>query len=225
MKELKHELGWFKLFDCTHNIYAISEKYRDTISTSYLICGDNQSILLDTGCGIGRMKKLIFSLTSTVPTVLNSHACANHSSANKKFHLVHILNEEHEIDYLTHNYPDEWIASQKKLTEDDDTFLPALFTILPSGKKYDLGGKTLEVIANDKTKVNGCMLADRTNKILFCGDIFDETWISNLNEDQKAEYIEGCKEIIDEFKDYIWFFSIGEVSNEAKKESIIKKYA
>lgn len=225
VKEIKHDLGWFKLFDCSHNTYAIIENYKNTTSTSYLICGDNQSILLDTGCGIGRMKKLIFSLTSTVPTVLNSHASAYHSSANKKFRLVHILNEENGINFLTHDYSDEWISSQEKLTEDDNTFLPALFTTMSNGKKYALGEKTLEVVANDKTKVNGCMLADRTNKILFCGDIFDEECIAALDEETKKVYAQGCKEIIEEFKDYTWFFSTGELSNEAKKQTLIKKYA
>lgn len=225
VKELQHELGWFQLFDCSHGIYAISEDYKDTKSTSYLICGDNQSILLDTGCGIGRIKKLIFTLTGTAPTVLNSHPCANHSSANKKFDLVHILNEEGGIDTLTHDIHDEWIASQEKLTEENSSFLPPLFTTIGNGKKYSLGGKTLEVAANEKTKVNGFMLADHNNKILFCGDIFDESCINALSDTQKNEYLQGLKEIISEFKDYTWFFSTGELSGEEKKQALIQQYA
>ena len=225
VKELKHDLGWFKLFDCSHSIYAISENYKNTKSTSFLICGDNQALLLDTGCGIGRMKKLIFTLTSTAPTVLNSHPCAHHSSANKKFDLVHILNEEHGIDTLTHDLHDEWISSQEKLTEEDHSFLPGIFTTISNGKKYSLGGKTLEVVANEKTKVNGCMLADHRNKMLFCGDIFDEDCIDALNDTQKNDYLQGLKEIIAEYKDYTWFFSTGELSGEEKKQALIQQYA
>lgn len=225
MKEIKHELGWFHLFDCSNNIYAISEDYKDTKSTSYLICGDNQAVLLDTGCGIGRIKKLVFSLTSTVPTVLNSHPCANHSSGNNKFGLAYILNEKNGINALTHGVEDEWILSQEKLTEEDRSFLPPLFTTISNGKKYFLGGKTLEVFANEETMINGCMLADHEHKILFCGDIFDEKCIDSLNDEQKAKYAKGCKEIISKFKDYTWFFSTGEVENEQKKKALIEQYA
>lgn len=225
LKEVFHNLGWFHVYDCGNGTIAISENYKDTKTTSYLISGDNQSILLDTGCGIGRMKKLVFTLTSTVPTVFNSHACAYHSGANKKFDLVHILNEAHEIDTLTHGVQDDWIDNQEKLTEFEAGFMPEMFTTVSNGSKYALGGKVIEIVANDKTKVNGCMMADHENKSLFCGDIFDEACINALNENEKQKYLQGLKEIINQFKDYTWYFSTGDITGDDKKEALLKKYA
>ncbi len=66
----------------TFILNSICENYKNTTSTSYLICGDNQSILLDTGCGIGRMKKLIFFLCFSF--FFRSSIAAYLSASNKK---------------------------------------------------------------------------------------------------------------------------------------------
>lgn len=225
LKEVKHDFGWFKVFNCGHGIYAINETYKNTMATSYLICGDNQSILFDTGCGIGRMKKLVFSLTSVTPIVFNSHPTAFHSGANKKFDLVNILNESHAIDGLTYGFNDQWIDAQEKLCEEDTSFAPVTFTTVSNAQKFSLGEKLVEVISNEETKINGCMLADQTNKILFTGDIFDEEAISNLNEDEKTSYEKGLQEFVHTFKDYTWFFSTGEMTSDSKKQALVEKYA
>lgn len=224
MKKLNHELGCFNVYECENGVYAISEAYKDITATSYLICGDNQSILLDTGCGIGRIKKLVFSLTSLKPIIMNSHPAPYHSGANKKFDIVQILNEENGIDYLTFGKEDDWIASQEKLMEEDVTFFPSMFTTVTNGKVYPLGGKYVEIIANDATKINGMMLADHENKQLFTGDIFDETFIENLDENQKQDYLNELKNVIHQYQDYTWYFSIGDINPERKSE-LIKKYA
>lgn len=225
MKEIQHTLGWFNVYDLGNKVYAISEAYKDTQSVSYLICGDNSSVLLDTGCGIGRMKKLVFQLTSLAPTVINSNTAPHHIGANNKFDLTHIFNHAHLIDTLTTPAVDQWIETQEKLCENNPQFAPALFTTFNEGTLFTLGNKTLAVVANAETAINGCMLADHENKMLFTGDIFHQPSIDALSDDQKTAYTEGCKKICSEYADYTWYFSNGTPVCENKKQAVLNHYA
>ena len=64
-------------------------------------------------------------------------------------------------------------------------------------------------------------------------DISSNSGISVNNRIEKLKLLKESLEnndpnsdqIIEEFKDYTWFFSTGELSNEAKKQTLIKKYA
>lgn len=223
--KIQHDLGWFNVYDLGNKVYAICEPYKDSQSISYLICGDNNSVLLDTGCGIGRMKKLIFELTSLVPTVVNSNTSAHHIGANNKFDLVHIYNQGHLIDELTSPQGDQWIEEQEKICDSTETFAPSLFTTFNEGSLFTLGNKTLSVVANKETAVNGCMLADHDNKMLFTGDIFYQPAIDQLSDSDKVTYANGCKKICDLYSDYTWYFSNGTPVCEDTKQAILNQYA
>lgn len=235
-KMVNQSQPWFKVYDLGRRIYAISEPYQKQQVISYLIIGDTDAILLDTGLGVGNIKKLVFELWSIMPTVINSNACLGHCGGNDKFDLVSIMNTPSIIDAMTKGFDENWNnehygkdsispEAPEGYENDEFNFKPSLFTTVSDGTFYPLGNRTIEVVSGKTLKMNGLMLADDTNKVLFTGDIFYQPLIEQLDDEVKNDYIAELKDIIAEYKDYTWLFSHGKPQDEELKEELIKLYA
>lgn len=223
--------SWFNVYDLDRRVYAIVEPYQTQKVISYLIIGDNQAILLDTGMGIGNIKKLVFELWSLYPIVINSNACAGHSGGNYKFNNVKILNEPKIIDTLTFGYDSSWVDKyynkntfMKDAPKKEINFEPCTFTTISDGVMYTLGNKDIEVIAPKDLQINGLMLVDHSNKMLFTGDIFYQPVIDILDEDTKTKYMEALKDIVNKYADYTWLFSHGTPIDKKLQEELINIY-
>lgn len=235
-KEVKQSQDWFTVYDLGRCIYAILEPYQKQQVISYLICGENNAILLDTGLGIGNIKKLCFELWSILPTVINTNACVGHCGGNKKFSLVHIANEASIIDALTFGFNDEWVKKHFNdssfsneapipVNTEELSFTPGTFTTVDHGSIYSLGGKNFKVVSPKELSIHGLMLADDENKLLFTGDIFFQPLIDTLDSEKKSSYSQTCKTICDQYKDYQWFFSHGIPTGDVVKNHIIAQFA
>jgi len=166
---------WFKTRRITDATWAIDDQGCDTM---YLISGDERSLLLDTGWGIGNLKTLIGSLSRLPLIVVNSHGHPDHTFGNSLFPQVHI----HEADErFIRDAPSlesrAWIVRNilpKPLPEDFN--LEKWFTSVPSlktfkdGYVFDLGDRTLRVISVPGHTPGSICLIDRKDRLLFTGD-------------------------------------------------------
>jgi len=65
--------SWFEIYRVSEGTFAICEPGHWDGAISYLIEGRNKAVLLDTGMGIGDIKKVIEHLTRLKVYVVNSH--------------------------------------------------------------------------------------------------------------------------------------------------------
>lgn len=136
------------LLDLGSGIWAIDQ----VMVRSFLILGQEQALLLDTGAGSCDIMALIRSVTELPVTVVHSHGDGDHTENDSQFQDIYV-------------HPDEVPVILR--------FRPQLTTnLLPvtEGHRFDLGGRVLEVVEAPGHTPGSICLLDRKNRILFSGD-------------------------------------------------------
>jgi glyoxylase-like metal-dependent hydrolase (beta-lactamase superfamily II) len=81
---------WFSVEQIAESIFAIAEDAHWEKARCYLFCGDDVSWLIDTGTGIGNLRKLIRSLTSSPVNVVTTHTHWDHIGGHQNFENVYV---------------------------------------------------------------------------------------------------------------------------------------
>lgn len=136
------------------DVYAIVETGLTEKVTSYLILGEDDNILFDTGLGSKKYElyKAVMKFVSHEPTVINSHKHYDHTGGNKYFSEIYAYEPES--------------CKRNKHKE-----LPHK---LNDGQIFDLGNRVLRVIHTPGHTEDSICLFDETNGILFSGDVIYE---------------------------------------------------
>src|SRR5262249_5843433 len=85
---------WFEVYEVRQRVFAIYEPHQAEEIISYLIVGDQQALLFDTGIGISDIKKITGELTQLPIVALNSHTHNDHVGGNWQFGNIYGMNTE-----------------------------------------------------------------------------------------------------------------------------------
>jgi glyoxylase-like metal-dependent hydrolase (beta-lactamase superfamily II) len=174
--------AWFEVYKPAPNVYAIYEPHQAEEVISYLIVGEKRALLFDTGMGISDIKKVTAELTKLPIVVLNSHTHDDHVGGNWEFDTVHGM----DTDFTRTNAKGSREDAQAEITPDQicgslpKGFDPKAYVTRPwkiaaylhDGERFDLGGRTIEVIATPGHTPDAISLIDRANGLLFTGDTY-----------------------------------------------------
>jgi glyoxylase-like metal-dependent hydrolase (beta-lactamase superfamily II) len=173
---------WFEVYRVAPAVFAIYEPHQAEEVISYLIVGDKQALLFDTGMGISDLKKITTELTRAPILVLNSHTHNDHVGDNWQFETVYGMDTE----FTRQNARGSREDAQAELTADQICgslprgFDPKTYATKPwknkayihEGDRIDLGGRSVEVIATPGHTPDAISLLDRSNGLLFTGDTY-----------------------------------------------------
>src|SRR3981189_2306478 len=73
LKRILPDEPWFEVYKVAPGTFAIYEPHQSEEVISYLIVGQKQALLFDTGMGIVNIKRIVSRLTALPVVVLNSH--------------------------------------------------------------------------------------------------------------------------------------------------------
>ncbi len=173
---------WFEVYKVAAGVFAIYESHQFEETISYLIVGEKQALLFDTGMGIGDLKKTTAELTQLPIVVLNSHTHNDHVGNNWQFKTIYGMDTE----FTRQNARGSRDDAQAELGRDEICgSLPAGFdakryatkpwkvaAYLHDGDRVELGGRSVEVIATPGHTPDAISLLDRANGLLFTGDTY-----------------------------------------------------
>jgi glyoxylase-like metal-dependent hydrolase (beta-lactamase superfamily II) len=162
--------------------FAIYEPHQSEEAISYLIVGQKQALLFDTGMGIGNIKKIVSRLTSLPVVVLNSHTHDDHVGGNWEFNSIFGM----DTAFTRENAKGSTADAQAEIAPGEvcgnlpKGFDPKAYRTKPwhvsffihDGFKIKLGGRTVEVIATPGHTPDAIALLDRENGLLFTGDTY-----------------------------------------------------
>ena len=182
LERVKVSDPWFEVYKVAPGVFAIYEPHQWEETIGYLIVGSKRAIEFDTGMGISDIKKVIGELTQEPVTVLNSHTHADHVGGNWEFDDV----EGMDTEYTRTNAKGSKAAAQEEIGAGKICgSLPAGFdakayatrpwkiaALIHDGSRFDLGGRTIEVIATPGHTPDSISLLDRANGLLFTGDTY-----------------------------------------------------
>lgn len=173
--------GWFEVQRFPAGVTMIAETGHWENVRSYLVEGERDVAVLDTGMGVGDFAGLVASLSHRSPIVVHSHAHFDHIGASAAFERV--LVHPAEAGALRAGYPNErfrvWFEPEyvdvDRLPEDFDPATASIAPCEPSGfledgDRIDLGGRALEVFHTPGHSPGGVTLLDRDARLLFPGD-------------------------------------------------------
>jgi glyoxylase-like metal-dependent hydrolase (beta-lactamase superfamily II) len=162
--------------------FAIYEPHQSEEVISYLIVGQKQALLFDTGMGIANIRKIVSRLTSLPVVVLNSHTHDDHVGGNWQFNSIFGM----DTAFTRENAKGSTTDAQAEIAPGEicgnlpKGFDPKAYKTKPwhvsffihDGFKIKLGGRTVEVIATPGHTPDAIALIDRENGLLFTGDTY-----------------------------------------------------
>src|ERR1700734_1006117 len=148
---------WFEVYKPAQGVFAIYEPHQAEETISYLIVGERRALLFDSGMGISDLKKVITQLTKLRIILLNSHTHNDHVGDNWQFSKIYGM----DTDFTRQNAQGSRLDAQAEIAPDQicgvlpKGFDSKAYATRPwkitarthDGDPFDLGGRTLEVIA------------------------------------------------------------------------------
>jgi glyoxylase-like metal-dependent hydrolase (beta-lactamase superfamily II) len=178
---------WFEVYQITANLFAIHEPrhYEETVIS--LMTDEHVAVLIDTGCGIGNLRKVVEQLTDKPVTVINTHTHLDHVGSNHQFADIAMFDHPSTRSIAQRGIPEHRMRSEI-LAENlvtppwpagfGEGKLPlAPFTVhhwLHDGDRMKLGSFDFEVIFTPGEAADHVCLLERNSRVLFCGDILLE---------------------------------------------------
>jgi glyoxylase-like metal-dependent hydrolase (beta-lactamase superfamily II) len=173
---------WFEIYEAAPSVFAIYEPHQAEETIGYLIAGDKQALLFDTGMGIGDIRKVTAELTKLPIVVLNSHTHNDHVGGNWQFDTVYGM----DTDFTRANARGSREDAQAEVAPgqicgelpqgfDRKTYATRPWKIAAykhDGDRIDLGGRSLEIIATPGHTPDAISLLDRDRGLLFTGDTY-----------------------------------------------------
>ena len=191
--------SWFEVFKVSEGTFVICEPGHWEGVISYLIEGRKKAVLLDTGMGIGDIKKVVEHLTRLKVLVVNSHTHFDHVGDNHRFEEIAVFDNELEIERLENGITVEGASFpppkglplnidklRRELSKDllfrslPKRFDPKSYQILPSKPTHllkheeliNLGDRVLKVLHSPGHSPGSICLLDTKSRELFTGDTF-----------------------------------------------------
>jgi len=173
---------WFEVYRIRPGILAIYEPHQQERIISYLILGEKQALLFDTGMGISDMKKVVEGLTDLPVSVMNSHTHNDHVSGNWQFTRIYGMDTAFTRQSAKGSVADAqqeigpgMVCGDLPAGFDRKSYAVKPFHItdwIHGGEKIDLGGRVLEVISTPGHTPDSIALWDARNALLFTGDMY-----------------------------------------------------
>ncbi len=158
-------MGEFTVKDLGNGIWTIDEgRVR-----SYLVCGDKEALLIDTGFGAADFKEEIAKITDLPFRVALTHADMDHLGGCDQFEEVYL----HPCDYHMFRKHEEFYGVELIALRDGDVF--------------HLGNRNIEVIHIPGHTPGSVAFLDQKAKVLFSGDTVQEGPIFMFGDNRSLE--------------------------------------
>jgi glyoxylase-like metal-dependent hydrolase (beta-lactamase superfamily II) len=144
----------------------------------YLVLGKECALLIDTGFGLGSLKKETDALTQLPILLVNTHGHPDHSGGNAEYGRPYLDTEDNEVYAVKCSYEARAEEAQGWGISDAADRLqptPPEPIPLPRNHVFDLGGRTLRVIHTPGHTHGSVCLLEEESGILFSGDTVQST--------------------------------------------------
>ena len=165
----------YEIIQACEGVRVIREK--DMVN-AFLLEGEKQALLVDSGFGGGDIAALVRSLTDKPVMLANTHADPDHTGGNRQFDAVFL-------------HPSEYTHYRSRPEQREDRLLS-----LREGDRLDLGGLTAEVILTPGHTPGSIAFLLKERRLLLSGDSVAERPIFMFGERRSIEaYIDSMERL------------------------------
>jgi glyoxylase-like metal-dependent hydrolase (beta-lactamase superfamily II) len=194
--------GWYSSKEIGYKTWVIKEPGFD--ENIYLLEGQDSSLLIDAGFGMGNLRDFVKSLTSKPLIIVNTHFHPDHTGGDYEFPIVYIgakdldyakpfLNPKVVQQITSQMLRDTTIADSLKFPESQ----VQKTTLIPVADDYifKLGNRNVQVINVPGHTPGGIFLLDFKNKALYTGDNMQTTWIFSKESLSVEAYMQSLERL------------------------------
>ncbi|MBL8137328.1 MAG: MBL fold metallo-hydrolase, partial [Acidobacteria bacterium] len=174
---------WFDVHSVAPGVFALVESRQQQEVISWLILGTTRALLFDTGMGMRPLQPVVAQLTTLPVTVLNSHTHLDHVGGNAEFTDVRAIDHvftRRNMSGKTHTQVAAEVSPEALCGNTAVGFDTAAYRTRPwtsagalrGGDTFNLGGRTIDVIAVPGHTPDAIALHDRAAGLLWTGDTF-----------------------------------------------------
>ena len=172
---------WFTIEKIDAETFAISEYKHWEETHSYLLCGREQALLIDTGLGVSNIKKVVDQLTNLPVLAAATHVHWDHIGGHKYFENIAV--HEAEKDWMAVKFPIPLAVVKQNLTccpcvfpadfcvDEYQVFRGTPRRILHGGDWMELGGRSVQVIHTPGHSPGHCCFYEPKREYLYSGDL------------------------------------------------------
>lgn len=161
----------------------------------YLVVGERQAVLIDTGFGVGSLKSYVDKLIDKEYDVIISHGHLDHAGGAGEFEQVflnkrdwelekyHCTNERRYLDVYNGEELDEGCIKQ-------DEFIPFRtqpYKSVDEGMNFDLGGVTIKPIAVPGHSLGSLVFLIPEDRVCITGDALGEHTLLQFPESESIK--------------------------------------
>lgn len=174
-------MSWYEIERLGDGITVVGEPMHAEAVKSYLVEGERDVAVIDTGLGVSDFRAMVALLSDRDPIVLQTHGHWDHIGGSHAFERV--LIHPNEAYALRRGFPNRMYAPLFSPQRVKGRTLPDGFDLataeipprepsgeLSHGDVIDLGGREVEVFFTPGHSQGGVSLLDRQTGALFCGD-------------------------------------------------------
>lgn len=175
--------NWFTVENIDKNTFAISEYGHWEKTHSYLLLGTKYALLIDTGLGIGNIKKEVNKLTNLPVKVITTHVHWDHIGGHKLFNNIYV--HEDDAQWLRNGLPIPISIIRKNILKEPFTkkppkefdinkyftFTSDTINILRDKDIINIGARELDVIHTPGHSPGHICLFEEKTGYLFTGDL------------------------------------------------------
>jgi glyoxylase-like metal-dependent hydrolase (beta-lactamase superfamily II) len=194
--------GWYSAKQIGIKTWKITEPGFD--ENMYLIEGQDSSLLIDAGFGMGNLRDFVKTLTTKPLIIVNTHSHPDHTGGNYEFLLVYIGAKDLEsakpllnpkvIEQMTSQVlPHITIADSLKFPESQvkkTTLIP-----LEDNHVFKLGDRDVRVINVPGHTPGSIFLLDEKSRTLYTGDNMQTTWLFFKESLSVEAYLKSLKKL------------------------------
>lgn len=175
--------NWFTVESIDENTFAISEYGHWEKTHSYLLLGTKYALLIDTGLGIGNIKKEVSKITDLPVIVVTTHAHWDHIGGHKLFNDIYVHKDDAQwlrdglpipISIIRKNIVKEPFTKEPPEDFDINNYYPftsGVINILKDKEIINIGSRELKVIHTPGHSPGHICLFEEKTGYLFTGDL------------------------------------------------------
>ncbi len=196
---------WYTVEQLDEATFVISEYGHWEQTHCYLLIGHDRALLIDTGLGVGNIRRQVERLTDKPMTAVATHVHWDHIGGHKFFPDFYA--HEGEKEWLSGSFPlpiqavKKMVADRCELPEDFDLSRYEIFQGQPScwlndGDIIDLGGRTLKVLHTPGHSPGHLCFWEAEKGYLFSGDlVYQGTLFANYPSTDPGDYLRSLEKV------------------------------
>ena len=171
---------WFTIEQIDQSTHIISEYRHWEESHSYLLNGNRDSLLIDTGLGIENIYEQVIRLTDKPVIAVATHIHWDHIGGHKFFPEFYV--HENEVSWLNGEFPltieqiKDYVVEDCDLPKNFDVdnyefFQGTATRVLQDNDVIDIGGRTIQVLHTPGHSPGHMCFYEKDKGYLFTGDL------------------------------------------------------